>query len=134
MMKEIFPDKLLLLITGIIISSFLVGIVILFSRLRIGEWFGFVFGTIIYLGAIYAFSFRGQPKENKPRKFKLLMLILAIAIVMSSTFGLFYFKIIPLEGYGEGLFYTFGAIGLAMATDYFLNVLFSQIQRRKHRH
>ena len=123
-MKEILPDKLLLLITAIVISSFLIGLVVLLSRLSVVEWFGFIFGTIVYLAATYFLAYRDVPREDKPRGFQLIMLCLAAALVIVSAFGLFYLKIIPLEGPGYGFFYTFGALGLAMATDYFVKALF----------
>ena len=65
-----------------------------------------------------------MPPEDKPRGMKLITLFLAVAVVILSAFGLFYLKIIPLEGSGSSFFYTFGALGLAMATDFFVEALF----------
>jgi uncharacterized membrane protein len=123
-LKKILPDKLLLLIIAIVISSFLIGLVILLHRLSVGEWVGFIFGTVVYLVATYYLAYRRMPRENKPHGFQLIMLSLAAALVIVSAFGLFYLKIIPLEGPGASLFYTIGALGLAIATDYFVEALF----------
>ena len=128
-MNKILPDKLLLLITAIGISSFLIGLVILLARLNVGEWIGFILATIVYIAATYFFAYRGLPNEDKPRGLKLITLLLVIAVMIVSVFELFYLRIIPLEGAGASVLYTFGALGLAMATDFFMDALFHRTKQ-----
>lgn len=114
----LLKDKLLLILTALLVFSCLLGSTSLLDKIGLIGWYGYIWGTIVYLTAMYILTFKLHPKRDRPRGTKLSILLTTTFVTIALSFGLFYMEILPLTGYGFITTFILGAFLLAIITDY----------------